>query len=393
MTKTNRIPTKHWLFRYGWIAGVVVAAVVVLIIIIRPSGGKEGLLSVRYGITPYQDSALPVVADRLGWYKESGIDFQLIPLAWGDVITALSSGAIDVAIYNFNSFLPPYENAARGRRKPIFYSPTYVFKGQAIMVHGNVGYETLGETQSEKQSFRSDQLVRVVRQLEGKKIAITKGTELEQIVLEALRIAGLDSERDVTLIHASPEDALAAFLSRDMDAFAAGLTERTEARRHGAIELLVTSDVTLPVIDGIITTIQFANQHGAVLDTLVHLWFKTIRFMEENLAERSKHIRDYLAESASTRYSVEEYNVTWTFNIFPKNPKEANELFNRASSPYYWIKAWDSVNDYLVQEKKISTPVPYSVYWGGEVLQRLSTENYTKHYPAKTRAKHGPSTR
>ncbi len=375
MKNANRSKAKPRLSRYIWIASIFGIIAIAFGLIQWSCKSTEGLHSVRYGITPYQDSALPVVADRLGWYEESGIDFQLVPLAWGDVIIALSSGAIDVAIYNFNSFLAPYENAARGKRKPIFYSPTYIFKGQAIMVHGDAGYETLSNIQSETQIPHFSKIVRVVRQLEGKKIAITKGTELEQIVLEALNIAGMDNKHDVTLIHASPEDALAAFLSRDMDAFAAGLTERTEARRHGAIELLVTSDVTLPVIDGIITTEQFANEHRVVLDTLVQLWYRTIRFMEENLTERSMYIRNYLAESASTRYNPEEYNIAWTYNIFPRDAKEAHQLFNSPTSNYYWKRAWDSVNDYLLQENKIASRIPYSVYWGVEVLKQLSIQN------------------
>ena len=41
--------------------------------------------TIWYGITPYQDSDLPVVAAKLGWYKEQGLNVQLVPLEWGDV--------------------------------------------------------------------------------------------------------------------------------------------------------------------------------------------------------------------------------------------------------------------------------------------------------------------
>src|SRR3954452_5494893 len=74
-----------------------------------PSGkAAEAQRTIRYGITPYQDSGLPVVPAMKGWYKDEGLNIELVPLAWGDVIAALSSGSIDVAIYNFNSFLAPY---------------------------------------------------------------------------------------------------------------------------------------------------------------------------------------------------------------------------------------------------------------------------------------------
>lgn len=332
------------------------------------------LTTIRYGITPYQDSALPVVANELGWYRKNGIDFKLVPLAWGDVVIALSSGSIDVAIYNFNSFQAPYENAAKGSRKPIFYCPTYVFKGQAIMVHGNSEFKPFEDIEGDSVEQRERRLEETASQLRGKRVAITEGTELEQIVVAALNKAGLDRERDVTLIHASPENALAAFLAKDVDAFAAGLTERTEARRHGAVELLMASDVMLPVIDGIITTEDFALKEGPILDKLVRIWFQTIRFMEEDLTANSQYILRYLAKAASTRYSPEEYRIAWTFNVFPKNIVEANSLFNQTSSPYYWRKKWDKNNAFLQKENKISYPVPYKAYWGDKVLLRLNQD-------------------
>src|SRR5690349_4136044 len=87
---------------------VYFAAAVCLTLIVN-GGMSEAQQTIRYGITPYQDSGLPVVAAMKGWYKEEGLNVELVPLAWGDVVTALSSGSIDVAIYNLNSFLAPYQ--------------------------------------------------------------------------------------------------------------------------------------------------------------------------------------------------------------------------------------------------------------------------------------------
>lgn len=331
----------------------------------------QGLVTVRYGITPYQDSALPVVPNELGWYKEAGINVQLVPVAWGDVVTDLSSGAIDVAIYNFNSFQPPYENASTGSSKPLVYCPVYLFRGQAIMIKQDSGMEVFREISGESKESREARIAKVAAQLKGKRIAVTEGTELEQIVLAALKKANLTKD-DIKLIHASPEDSLAAFLAGNIDAFAAGLTERVESRRRGATELLVTADVMLPVIDGIVTTEAFAQKNPEVMDKLVSIWFRTIRFMEEDLNKNSSHILKYLASAASTRYSPEEYSVAWTFNVFPHDPREANKMFNDPSSTAYWKTSWDTNNEFLLQQKKIRAPIPYSAYWGDKVLERLS---------------------
>jgi NitT/TauT family transport system substrate-binding protein len=181
---------------------------------------------VKYGITPYQDSALPVVADTLGWYRDAGISAQMVAATWGDVVTGISSGAIDVAVYNFNSFQAPYENAANGPRKPVFYCPLFLFKGQAIMIKAGSSMVPFKDVPGEDAATRDRRVADAARQLKGKRVAVTVGTELDQIVITALQKAGLGSKKDVTLINASPEDSLAAFLSGNVDAFAAGLTDR-----------------------------------------------------------------------------------------------------------------------------------------------------------------------
>lgn len=354
-------------------AVVILAAILTIVFWKRQGTQSPTMVTVRYGITPYQDSALPVVANELGWYKEAGINFELVPVSWGDVPTALSSGSIDVAIYNLNSFQPSYENASKGSFKPIVYCPVYLFKGQAIMVKSNSGMEVLKDQPGETDEQREARAIKVISQLRGKRIAVTEATELEQIVLAALKKANMTKD-DVKLIHASPEDSLAAFLAGDVDAFAAGLTERVEARRHGGTELLVEADVMAPVIDGIITTESFAQKNPEVMDKLVGLWFRTIRFMEADLNKNSAHILKYLSTAASTRYTPEEYSIAWTFDVFAHDAKEADKLFNDPNSTGYWKKAWDANNEFLQQQGKIKTPVPYSAYWGDKVLPRLSKE-------------------
>jgi NitT/TauT family transport system substrate-binding protein len=340
-----------------YLLGIVWLAVVGL------NGGSEGQQIVRYGITPYQDSALPIVAAMKGWYQEEGIKVELVPLAWGDVVTALSSGSIDVAIYNLNSFLAPYQNAALRSPKPVFYAPLYVFKGQAIMVRGDSGWQTVDSSQTSTSHTLAEAVSMIAAQLKGKRVCVTKGTELEQLVLAAMAKADLE-QSDVNIIYASPEDCLAAFLAKSIDSFAAGLTERVESHRHGAVELLTTSDVMMPVIDGLVTTENFASKDQDVLDKLVLLWFKTINYIAADVPGNSVEIRDYLRKTASTRYSPQEYAIAWTFNIFPHNVKEANDLFNRENSQFYWKKSWDGIEDFLISQNQAKARAPYAAYLG-----------------------------
>jgi NitT/TauT family transport system substrate-binding protein len=121
------------------ILGIVMLGIVAILGGIGWQYGFQGRSSgtvIRYGVTPYQDSALPVVADRLGWYGQHDLQVRLVDLGWEDVPLALASGEIDVALYNFNSFLAPWQRLADGGKELIFYAPLYVWTGAAIMVHG-----------------------------------------------------------------------------------------------------------------------------------------------------------------------------------------------------------------------------------------------------------------
>jgi ABC-type nitrate/sulfonate/bicarbonate transport system substrate-binding protein len=356
------------------LGGILVAAVV-LGLTFWPKPAQHAEVVVRYGVTPYQDSALPIVAERLGWYEQDGLRVELVPLSWEQVMPALRSGAIDAAIYNFNSFLPAYTNAATGDagRRPVFYAPLFVFHGQAIMVHANANMQTLTGGGLDAERPDPTRLTAVAAQLRGKRIALTRGTELEQIVQAALT-AGHLTERDVTIIHASPEDSLAAFISGDVDAFAAGLTERVEARKHGGVELVTQSDVLSAVTDGLVTTEEFAREHPDVLDKLVRNWFRTVQHISADVPNNSSEIRDYLRTAASTRYSPEEYAIAWSFDYFPRDASEAQRVFNGPASRHYWRHSWDEVSQFLIAQGTIQSAPPYEAYRGDEVMERLARQ-------------------
>ena len=330
-----------------------------------------GSATIVYGISLYQDTILPVVAEQQGWYEAEGLDVQLRVLPWGDVMSAVAAGAVDVAIQNFNSFQATYHNIVDRGGDVVFYCSLYVFKGAAIMTWPERGIATLKEN-LENQPAREEAIQATVAQLRGKRIAVTRGTEMEQVVLAALRRAGLEDERDVTIIHAQPDDGLRAFLARDVDFYSGGLTERTEAVRNGAAVLIEASDVSPPVIDGLVTSKEFASSHSAELQTLANLWFRTIRYLEEDLDTRAVPVIDRLAREGSTRYSVDEYKFTW-FNtqVYPKTAGELQEMMLAPDASYYWKRAWNENNSFLMAAGQIPRPVP---------LEAASIENAHRAY-------------
>lgn len=354
-----------WLIATVAIVGVAILGYVFLF-------PKPKQMVVRYAISPYQDTALPVVAETNGWYKQEGLNVELKLLDWGNVMDSVASGAVDVAIQNFNSFQPVYFNINTRGGDVVFYYPLYVFKGAAIMVKQDKGLKPLDEFLKDPSLSKEEALRATVLQLKGKRIITTKGTEMEQVVLAALEKAGLKPDVDVKIINSSPADGLRAFIAGDADAYSGGLTERTEARRHGSIELLTSAAVTAPVIDGLVTTKHFAAEHPEELNKLIKLWFKTITWMEEDLDTRSKIVIEYLAAKGSTRYSVDEYKYAWQYaQVFPRNPDDLQKAILQENAQFFWQKSWDANNQFLLKENKIPKPVPYDGFVGDSVQTKL----------------------
>ncbi|GAI79866.1 unnamed protein product, partial [marine sediment metagenome] len=201
---------------------------------------------------------------------------------------ALSSGSIDVTIFTINAFQAPYHSMASGSRKPIFYLPIYIHHGMALMVRREDGFKTVDDLlDSGLAGSRPKAATMAAHQLRGRRIAAAENTDFGRLARAALQAASLDPESDATLVNAAPQDALAAFLSGDIDVFAAGATERTEALRRGATELLLASDLDLPSVDGFVTTEDVLITKRDALDGFAEVWFKIVRFMESDLEGNS----------------------------------------------------------------------------------------------------------
>lgn len=344
-----------------------------LVVVFFLSNCSKTEYSIVYGISPYQDTILPIVAEKQNWYEGEGLSVKLKVLEWGDVMNSLAGGAVDVAIQNFNSFQSVYHNINQRGGDVIFYYPLFVFKGTAIMTRKEDNFKTLEEYLKIYPEDREKAITETIKQLKGKRIITTKGTEMEQIVLTALRRVGL-SQSDVKITHALPADGLNAFLSGEGDFYSGGVTERTEARKNGAVELIETSDLNPPVIDGLVTTKTFAEAHPDVLLKLIKLWFKTVQWMQDDLEVRSKVVIDYLSTVSSTKYSIDEYKYTWYHTeVFPLDKEQMYNLLLDPNSNFYWKKSWDANNKFLVSEGQIPEPVSYSAFWGERVHEKLSS--------------------
>src|ERR1700741_2570043 len=142
--------------------------------------------TVRIGITPFQDTVLPVIPDKLGWYKEAGYNVQFVDVGWTEVPLGLASGSFDVVLYPFEATQAAGPALKSAGKEIVVYAPLYAFNGAAIMVHGDAGFQTLSSLAGLTQAEVDTKTREVMTQLRGKKIGITEGTIAEKVVRDAL---------------------------------------------------------------------------------------------------------------------------------------------------------------------------------------------------------------
>ena len=70
---------------------------------------QDEMVSVRYGVSPFQDTLLPVLGQEFDWYAEEGLDVEFVILGWTEVQEALAAGEVDVAINNISSVIATYD--------------------------------------------------------------------------------------------------------------------------------------------------------------------------------------------------------------------------------------------------------------------------------------------
>jgi ABC-type nitrate/sulfonate/bicarbonate transport system substrate-binding protein len=344
--------------RYAIVAAIAVILVAVALfglgVFDKPSS------AVRLGISPYQDTAMPTIAEAEGFFAKQKVDVQLQTVPWENIVPALASRGktVDVAIGSINTFLPRADAVNAGNSDPVvFYAPLYVFRGASLLAGKNSGLVPYKELLKRNGGDRRSALRALMAQLRGKRIGLPSGTPYDQLFLQAARDGGATpadfAVRDVQLAEALP-----ALLSGGLDVAAAGVTQRTEAARHGDYVLLETDDLGFAEIVGLVTTRSYARSHAKDLEAIRRAWFDTIQLLRADPKRASRSVLSYLAQNASTKYSFAEYMTSLQAQEFPATAAEADAMFARPDGRYHWKRTWDIVNNYLLATGKIKTPVP-----------------------------------
>jgi ABC-type nitrate/sulfonate/bicarbonate transport system substrate-binding protein len=328
--------------RWSWIG---LALALALLVALPPSGSvAQSMVKVRYGVSPFQDTLLPVVGQEKGWYKAEGLDVQFTTLGWTEVQEALAGGSVDVAINNISSVVATHERWPQF----VYWYGFNIFTAGAALLGRPGKMKSAEQIQREKGITRAAAVKLAIEQLRAKTVVTAGNTDMEQAVVGAASRAGLDWRRDFKIVDMNPDEGLAAFLSGTGDAYLGGIPQRTRAVKEGMIVIASGPDLAPPPINGIVTTKAYAQRNQETLLKLVHVWFRIVRFVDANREAGAKIVLNTLNKQTGAQMTVADFTSFWNkLENYPLNAGEVERDILSPSGYSYWKKRFDDCNWYF----------------------------------------------
>ena len=144
------------------------------------------------------------------------------------------------------------------------------------------------------ESAGADQLwgrdIDTINDLQGKRIAFSRGSVGEYFVYYALSIAQLSPRSQVTLVpQDSVEDAIDAFNNGQADVVSAWEPNIYDAEQSGGVKLLSSEELRI-VIDVIVTSRQSIQSEADLVQNFHNAWFDTLKSQVEDFEGASQQI-------------------------------------------------------------------------------------------------------
>ena len=330
-------------------------------------------IKVVFGVSPFQDTLLPMLGKEKGWYDEEGIDVQFKILGWTEIQEALSSQSndkIDLGINNISSVI-----ATHNKNPELIY--LYGFNtfdnGFALMIRPGGKLKPLLYFLDQGLD-RSMAIKMTAAQLKNKTVITTSNTDMEQGVAAAASRGGIEFT-DVKIINLNPDEGLAAFLNGEGDAYIGGIPQRTRAGKEGMVEMLTGVDLGPAPINGIVTTLSYYNNNKKVLAKILKVWFKIVQYVNNNMDESANIIISILNKNSAAGFTVDDFKAFWdNYEHYPRDLAEIESDILSPDGNNYWKSRWNDCNHYFYNIKGvIPEPVPPE-----EAFYMLSMHTYLK---------------
>lgn len=318
------------------------------------SGGADELTTVKVGISPFQDTYLPIIGQDEGWFEEAGLKVELKSLAWNSVMSALISGDVDLAVFNTTGVV----SVANADPDVVYaYGWNPFTQGSALMIRPDGGLKSIETLESELGDHDAARTA-AIEQLAGKTIVTTLGTDMGKQISDALASVGL-GEADVTFVDMDTDAGLAAFLSGTGDAYLGGVPQRATALANGMQIGLAGPDLAAPPINGVVTKRQYVDDHEDALLAFVNVMHRIVRYCNAETDACGTTITDRLNEETAAGLTLDGFKDYWqNIELYAGTAQEAHDMILAEDGVAYWKSTWDSDNAYLVDTDAIPAAVP-----------------------------------
>lgn len=219
--------------------------------------------------------------------------FELYTFANGPASTeAFVSGQIDLAQYGD---VPAAQAFANGTDVRIISS----------LWVSDSAYNILGS---------KDSGIETIKDLEGRTIGFSAGTNPHKFLLQVLESAGL-TENNVTLVNLSAADSQAAFLSGDVDAIMSDSTTAGKFIEENGAKVIVDNhdyDVAATLI---LAKNDFAQENPDTVSRILKVFNETNKWIADNQEEAEQIVADYAGvpiEDAKNYYEHREWSIGWS---------------------------------------------------------------------------------
>ncbi|APX71796.1 aliphatic sulfonate ABC transporter substrate-binding protein [Companilactobacillus allii] len=269
----------------------------------------SGLTSVTIG---YQKGDPFDIAKQRGEFakKMKAKGYKVVWKEFSDgssLMQALNSGSVD---YARTGDTPPVSAQAAGTKLAYVAAGYSKAKGSGILV-------------SKSSSISS------VADLKGKKVAYTKGTSSQYMLLKALKKAGLSAD-DVTWVNMDQSSASVAFAKGKVDAWATWDPYTSQAQINQNAKLLVDGEGITNNRDYILSTTSFAKNNKTITKYMIEYLQEDMTWANDNHSELITMMSKSLKVSKSVVKKMVErrtYGISAMTSKYVKEQQQIADLF------------------------------------------------------------------
>ena len=226
--------------------------------------------TVKIGVQPWLGYGPLWVAAEKGFFKEAGVDVELVNFNWDQDLTAgLASGNLNLVAAATNT--------------------TLVNINQGIPV---VGVLVMDEATTADAIIAAGE-IKTIADLKGKSVAYERGATSDLLLNYALKVNGM-SLADLTPVPMGASEAGMALIAGRVDAAVTYEPYVSAALRQegGATTIYTAAEKPGLISDLLVADPTWVAANGADLEAVIRGWDMAVEFVRENPAEGGKIIAD-----------------------------------------------------------------------------------------------------